>query len=66
MQITIEAAKTKPSAFWRKGATGRWSVGASTAMARPKKECEIEELRSEIENLKEMMRALGKENGGGR
>ena len=30
------------------------------------KDCEIEELRSEIENLKEMMRAMGKENRGGR
>ena len=30
------------------------------------KDCEIEELRSEIENLKELMRSLGKENGGGR
>ena len=30
------------------------------------KDCEIEELRFEIENLKELMRALGKENGGGR
>ncbi|MFH1109229.1 MAG: tail fiber domain-containing protein [Planctomycetota bacterium] len=30
------------------------------------KDCEIEELRSEIENIKELMRAQGKDNGGGR
>jgi len=30
------------------------------------KDCEIEELRSEIENIKELMRSQGKENGGGR